>query len=102
MALVGTLVTVEAPRTVKLAKSEPSSGVADAGAEPQQTPIAANARIGTDAFVTAARVLRANLDTIFITNPLRSRNQRPSPINRAAPAGNQIHFQRQPPTGSSN
>jgi hypothetical protein len=29
MVLVGTLVTVEAPRTVKLAKSEPSNGVAD-------------------------------------------------------------------------
>jgi hypothetical protein len=30
IVLVGTLVTVEAPRTVKLAKSEPSIGSADA------------------------------------------------------------------------
>jgi len=45
MVLVGTLVTVDAPRTVKLAKSEPSTGVADAGEEPQNTAstVSANA-----------------------------------------------------------
>lgn len=67
MVLIGMLVTVEAPRTVKLAKSGPSSGVADAEVEPQQTPITANARIHIDPGGLAARALRAYLDTIFIT-----------------------------------
>jgi hypothetical protein len=44
MVLVGTLVTVSAPKTVKLAKSEPSIGAAHAGEAPQNAPTTANAR----------------------------------------------------------
>ena len=35
--LVGTLVTVEAPSTAKLAKSEPSKGTANPGEEPEKS-----------------------------------------------------------------
>jgi hypothetical protein len=42
MLLVGTLVTVEAPSTVKLARSEPSNGVANAGEALQRAPIVTN------------------------------------------------------------
>ena len=42
MVLVGTLVTVSAPRTVKLAKSGPSNGVAPTG-ETLQIPTSARA-----------------------------------------------------------
>jgi hypothetical protein len=59
MLLVGTLVTVEAPRTVKLAKSEPNNGVADAGAEPQKALVTASARIDTDLSELALRALLA-------------------------------------------
>jgi hypothetical protein len=48
MVLVGILVTVEAPRTVKLAKLEPSNGVAHAGEAAPNAPIAANARSDND------------------------------------------------------
>jgi hypothetical protein len=64
MVLVGILDTVEAPRTVKLAKSEPSNGVAHAGEAPQSTPTTANARVDSDLSELALRVLLACLDAI--------------------------------------
>jgi hypothetical protein len=45
MTLAGTLVTVVAPRTVKLAKSEPRIGVAHAGVTPESAPITANEKV---------------------------------------------------------
>jgi hypothetical protein len=63
---MGTLVTVSAPRTVKLAKLDPSNGVAKAGAAAQNTASTAKVHVDNDFSVPPARVLFACLDAIFI------------------------------------
>ncbi|TAL88299.1 MAG: hypothetical protein EPN71_14980 [Rhodanobacter sp.] len=72
MVLGGTLVTVEPPRTVKLAKSEPNIGVANAAPGPQQAPITANARIHLGPGRPATCALCAYLDTIFMVPLLKA------------------------------
>jgi len=66
MTLVGTLVTVEAPKTVKLASFEPSNGAAHDGDVAQNTPIVANASIDNDFSELALRGLLARLEVMFM------------------------------------
>ena len=72
MVLGETLVTVEAPKTVKLAKSAPSIGVAQAAEEAQNTPTIAIARTGNDLIRPVWRVLVAFLNAIFVLVSVRS------------------------------
>jgi hypothetical protein len=66
MVLTGTLVTPDAPRTAKLAKSGARIGAADAEEAAQIAPIMPNARVTNVLTERALYVLPGGLDVIFM------------------------------------
>jgi len=66
ITLVGTLVTVEAPRTVKLARSPPSIGMADPGEAKLNNPATARAADDNDLTVRVLEMPPASLSVFFM------------------------------------